>query len=140
MASQKTYFYIYMFILNMFSTLSRSTPRLCVVSSSSYFESKKCKQGAQKVHQGAQKVHRRAQKAHRRLKAFEQRKRDANLKVLRDLSETIQHDLKELDAIAKSLLDDHEIDFHVPEIVVAGENDDTQATMSDEDDEFFESA
>lgn len=125
-----------MFILNMFSTLSRSTPRLCVVSSSSYFESKKCKQGAQKVH-------RRAQKAHRRLKAFEQRKRDANLKYLRDLSETIQHDLKELDAIAKSLMEsdheNHEVDFHVPEIVVDDEQD-SQEMSSDEDDEFFESA
>lgn len=127
----------------MFSTLSRSTPRLCVVSSSSYFESKKCKQNAQKVHQGAQKVHRRAQKAHRRLKAFEQRKRDANLKYLRDLSETIQHDLKELDAIAKSLMEsdheNHEVDFHVPEIVVDDEQD-SQEMSSDEDDEFFESA
>lgn len=128
-----------MFILNMFSTLSRSTPRLCVVSSSSYFESKKCKQGAQKVH-------RRAQKAHHRLKAFEQRKRDANLKYLRDLSETIQHDLKEMDAIAKSLMDDHvnhEVDFHVPEIVVPGENDDKDGIefeLDDEDDEFFDSA
>jgi hypothetical protein len=125
-----------MFILNMFSTLSRSTQRLCVVSSSSYFESKKCKQGTQKVHQGAHKVHRRAQKAHRRLKAFEQRKRDANLKYLRDLSETLQHDLKELDAIAKSLMEsDHEVDFHVPEIVVPGEND---IEPDDEDDDFFE--
>ena len=123
-----------MFILNMLSTLSRSTPRLCVVSSSSHFESKKCKRNAQKVHQGAQKVH-------RRLKAFEQRKRDANLKVLRDLSENLQHDLKELDSIAKSLLDDHEVDFHVPEIVVPGENDDSTVVtqeMSDEDDDFFE--
>lgn len=123
-----------MFILNMFSTLSRSTPRLCVVSSSSYFESKKCKQSAQKVH-------RRAQKAHRRLKAFEQRKRDANLKYLRDLSETIQHDLKELDAIAKSLMEsdheNHEVDFHVPEIVVDDEQD-SQEMSSDEDDDFFE--
>jgi hypothetical protein len=132
-----------MFILNMFSTLSRSTPRLCVVSSSSYFESKKCKQGANKVHQGAQKVHRRAQKAHRRLKAFEQRKRDANLKYFRDLSETLQHDLKELDAIAKSLLEsdheNHEVDFHVPEIVVPGDKDGIEFEPDDEDDEFFES-
>jgi len=128
-----------MFILNMLSTLSRSTPRLCVVSSSSYFESKKCKQGANKVHQGAQKVHRRAQKAHRRLKAFEQRKRDANLKVLRDLSETLQHDLKELDAIAKSLLEsDHEVDFHVPEIVVPDDKDGIEFEPDDEDDDFFE--
>ena len=126
-----------MFILNMLSTLSRSTPRLCVVSSSSYFESKKCKQGANKVHQGAQKVHRRAQKAHRRLKAFEQRKRDANLKVLRDLSETLQHDLKELDAIAKSLLEsDHEVDFHVPEIVVPDDKDGIE--FEPDDDDFFE--
>jgi len=125
----------------MLSTLSRSTPRLCVVSSSSYFESKKCKQGANKVHQGAQKVHRRAQKAHRRLKAFEQRKRDANLKVLRDLSETLQHDLKELDAIAKSLMEsDHEVDFHVPEIVVADDKDGIEFEPDDEDDEFFDSA
>jgi len=121
----------------MLSTLSRSTPRLCVVSSSSYFESKKCKQGANKVHQGAQKVHRRAQKAHRRLKAFEQRKRDANLKVLRDLSETLQHDLKELDAIAKSLLEsDHEVDFHVPEIVVPDDKDGIE--FEPDDDDFFE--
>ena len=131
-----------MFILNMFSTLSRSTPRLCVVSSSSYFESKKCKQGANKVHQGAQKVHRRAQKAHRRLKAFEQRKRDANLKYFRDLSETLQHDLKELDAIAKSLLEsdheNHEVDFHVLEIVVPGDKDGIEFEPDDEDDEFFE--
>ena len=133
-----------MFILNMFSTLSRSTPRLCVVSSSSYFESKKCKQGANKMHQGAQKVHRRAQKAHRRLKAFEQRKRDANLKYFRDLSDTIQHDLKELDAIAKSLLEsdheNHEVDLHVPEIVVPGENDDEDGIEFEPDDghDFFE--
>ena len=124
-----------MFILNMFSTLSRSTPRLCVVSSSSYFESNKFKQGAQKVH-------RRAQKAHRRLKAFEQRKRDANLKYFRDLSETLQHDLKELDAIAKSLLEsdheNHEVDFHVPEIVVPGDKDGIEFEPDDEDDEFFE--
>tara|TARA_B100000497_G_scaffold79794_1_gene89012 strand:+ start:156 stop:503 length:348 start_codon:yes stop_codon:yes gene_type:complete len=113
-----------MFILNMFSTLSRSTPRLCVVSSSSYFESKKCKRSAQKVH--------------RRLKAFEQRKRDANLKYFRDLSETLQHDLKELDAIAKSLMDDHEVDFHVPEIVVPGDKDGIEFEPDDEDDEFFE--
>jgi len=119
-----------MFILNMFSTLSRSKPHLCVVSSSSYFESKKCKQSAQKVH-------RRAQKAHRRLKAFEQRKRDANLKVLRDLSETLQHDLKELDAIAKSLLEsDHEVDFHVPEIVVPDDKDGIE--FEPDDDDFFE--
>lgn len=128
-----------MFILNMLSTLSRSTPRLCVVSSSSYFESKKCKQGANKVHQGAQKVQRRAQKAHRRLKAFEQRKRDANLKYLRDLSETLQHDLKELDAIAKSLLEsDHEVDLHVPEIVVPDDKDGIEFEPDDEDDDFFE--
>lgn len=121
----------------MFSTLSRSKPHLCVVSSSSYFESKKCKQSAQKVH-------RRAQKAHHRLKAFEQRKRKNNLKYLRDLSETIQHDLKELDSIAKSLIDDHDVDFHVPEIVVPDDENSTTDTtkvtqeMSDEDDEFFE--
>ena len=76
----------------------------------------------------------RAEKCHTRMKAFEKRKRESNLQYLRDVSKTIEHDLKELDVIAKSLVEESDTDqqpFQYTGTV-------TVEVSDNEDDDFFE--